>query len=84
MDTPANHRTMAEYFIKGITDGSVTAAEVIAWADEVVVAAAKTEDWMIEISSSSAEDRMGVLHHLHAVQGEIQPEVLAAMLAKKG
>ena len=84
MDTPANHRTMAEYVIKGITDGSVTAAEVIAWADEVVVAAAKTEDWMIEISSSSAEDRMGVLHHLHAVQGEIQPEVLAAMLAKKG
>lgn len=84
MDTPANHRTMAEYFIKGITDGSVTAAEVIAWADEVVVAAAKTEDWMIEISSSSAEDRMGVLHHLHAVQGEIQPDVLAAMLAKKG
>jgi hypothetical protein len=84
MDTPANHRTMAEYFIKGITDGSVTAAEVIAWADEVVVAAAKTEDWMIEISSSSAEDRMGVLHHLHAVQGDIQPDVLAAMLAKKG
>ena len=75
---------MAEYFIKGITDGSVTAAEVIAWADEVVVAAAKTEDWMIEISSSSAEDRMGVLHHLHAVQGDIQPDVLAAMLAKKG
>jgi hypothetical protein len=84
MDTPANHRTMAEYFIKGITDGSVTAAQVIAWADEVVVAAAKTEDWMIEISSSSAEDRMGVLHHLHAVQGDIQPDVLAAMLAKKG
>lgn len=84
MDTPANHRTMAEYFIKGITDGSVTAAEVIAWADEVVVAAAKTEDWMIEISSSSAEDRMGVLHHLHAVQGDLQPDVLAALLAKKG
>ena len=84
MDTPANHRTMAEYFIKGITDGSVTAAEVIAWADEVVVAAAKTEDWMIDISSSNSEDRMGVLHHLHAVQGDIQPEVLAALLAKKG
>ena len=82
MDTPANHRTMAEYFIKGITDGSVTAAEVIAWADEVVVAAAKTEDWTT--SSASAEDRMGVLHHLHAVQGDIQPDVLAAMLAKKG
>ena len=35
---------MAEYFMKGIADGSVGATEVIAWADEVVVAAAKTED----------------------------------------
>jgi hypothetical protein len=83
MDTPANHRTMAEYFIRGITDGSVTAAEVIAWADEMVVAAAKTEDWMIDISSSSPEDRMGVLHHLHAVQGDVQEDVLARLLAAK-
>ena len=74
---------MAEYFIRGITDGSVTAAEVIAWADEVVVAAAKTEDWMIDISSSSPEDRMGVLHHLHAVQGDVQEDVLARLLAAK-
>jgi len=84
MDTPPNHRTMAEYFMKGIADGSVGAAEVIAWADEVVVAAAKTEDWMIEISSSSPDDHTDVLHHLHAVQGEIQPELLAALLARKG
>lgn len=84
MDTPPNHRTMAEYFMKGIADGSVGAAEVIAWADEVVVAAAKTEDWMIEISSSNPDDHTGVLHHLHAVQGDIQPELLAALLAKKG
>ena len=47
---------------------------MIAWADEVIVAAPKTEDWMLEISSSSPEDRMGVLHHLHAVQGEIQAD----------
>ncbi len=84
METPANHRTMAEYFIRGITEGFVTAAEVIAWSDEIVVSAPKTEDWMLEISSASADDRMGVLHHLHAVQGEVQPAVLAQLLAKKG
>ena len=74
---------MAEYYIRGITEGFITAAEVIAWSDEVIVAAAKTEDWMLEISSANAEDRMGVLHHLHAVQGEIQEDVLARLLAKK-
>jgi len=83
METPANHRTMAEYYIRGITEGFITAAEVIAWSDEVIVAAAKTEDWMLEISSANAEDRMGVLHHLHAMQGEIQEDVLARLLAKK-
>jgi hypothetical protein len=83
MDTPANHRTMAEYFIRGITEGFIEAAEVIAWSDEIVVTAAKTEDWMLEISSASPDDRMGVLHHLHAVQGEIQPDVLARLLAAK-
>jgi hypothetical protein len=83
METPPNHRTMAEYYIRGLTEGFVTAAEVIAWSDEVIVAAAKTEDWMLEISSASAQDRMGVLHHLHAVQGEIQPDALARLLAKQ-
>jgi len=83
METPANHRTMAEYFIRGITEGFIEAAEVIAWSDEIVVTAAKTEDWMLEISSASPDDRMGVLHHLHAVQGEIQPDVLEKLLAAK-
>jgi hypothetical protein len=83
METRANHRTMAEYYIRGITQGFVTAAEVIAWSDEIIVAAPKTEDWMLEISSASAEDRMGVLHHLHAVQGEVQADVLAQLLAGK-
>ena len=83
METPANHRTMAEYFIRGITEGFVEAAEVIAWSDGIVVTAAKTEDWMLEISSASPDDRMSVLHHLHAVQGEIQPDVLARLLASK-
>ena len=83
MDTTPNNRTMAEYFIKGLTEGFVEASAVIAWADEVIVAASKTEDWMLDISTSGPEDRMGVLHHLHAVQGEIQPDVLAQLLAKK-
>lgn len=78
-----NHRTQAEYFIKGITEGFVTAAEVIAWADEVIVAAAKTEDWMVDISSANADDRMGVLHYLHEVKGEIDQAALAALLASK-
>ena len=74
---------MAEYFIRGLTSGTISAAEIIAWADEVIVAAAKTEDWMLEISTCSTEDRMGVLHHLHAVKGEIDEAALARLLAKK-
>ena len=83
MHPTPNHRTMAEYFIRGLTEGFVTAAEVIRWTDEIIVASPKTEDWMLDISTSDAEDRMGVLHHLHAVQGEIQAEVLARLLLKK-
>ena len=83
MSTSPNHRTFAEYYIRGLTDGSITAAEVISWADEVIVASAKTEDWMLDISTAGPDDRMGVLHHLHAVQGEIQPDALARLLEKK-
>ena len=78
-----NYRTKAEFFIQGITKGVIDAPEVIAWADEVIVAAPKTEDWMLDISTASPEDRMGVLHHLHAVQGEVDEVALAALLAGK-
>ena len=44
---------MAEYYIRGLTEGFIDAAEVIAWTDGVVVEAAKTEDWMLDISSAS-------------------------------
>lgn len=74
---------MAEYYIRGITEGFVTAAEVIRWADEVIVAASKTEDWMLDISTAGEDDRMGVLHHLHAVKGEVDQEALARLLAGK-
>ena len=55
MATTPNLRTQAEYYIRGLTEGFVTAAEVIAWADEVIVAAPKTEDWMLDISTAKVE-----------------------------
>ena len=81
MSSTPNHRTLAEFYIRGITQGFVTAAEVIKWSDDIIVAAPKTEDWMLEISSANADDRMGVLHHLHAVQGEVDEAALAVLLA---
>ena len=83
MPSAPNHRTLAEFYIRGLTQGFVTAAEVIAWSDEVIVAAPKTEEWMLEISSASSDDRMGVLHHLHAVPGEVDEAALAALLAAR-
>ena len=83
MSTSPNLRTLAEFYIRGLTEGFVTATEVIKWADEVVVVATKTEDWMLDISTSSDDDRMGVLHHLHAVQGQVDETALAALLATK-
>jgi hypothetical protein len=79
-----NYRTKAEYFIQGITKGFVEAAEVIAWSDEVIVTAAKAEDWMVEISSCGPDDRMAVLGHLNTVKGEVDQTELAAMLKAKG
>ena len=83
MESSPNLRTLAEYYIRGLTEGFVSAAQVIAWADEVIVAAPKTEDWMLDISTAGPDDRMGVLHHLHAVQGEVDAAVLQHLLGKK-
>ena len=83
MATPPNHRTRAEYYIRGLTEGFVTAAQVIAWADEVIVASPKTEDWMLDISTANTDDRMGVLHHLHAVQGNVDEAELARLLSER-
>lgn len=79
-----NHRTKAEYFIKGITSGVIDAAEVIAWSDEVIVDAPRTEDWMVEISSCSADERLKVLGLLNTVKGEADPVELAALLQARG
>lgn len=79
-----NYRTKAEYYIQGITKGFIEASEVIAWADEVIVAAPKAEDWMIDISTCGPDDRMIVLGHLNTVKGEVDAAELAALLAAKG
>ncbi len=79
-----NYRTKAEYFIQGITQGFVEAAEVIAWSDEVITAADKTEDWMVEISSCGPNDRMVVLSHLNTIKGEVDAAELAALLKGRG
>lgn len=79
-----NYRTKAEYYIRGITQGFVEAAEVIAWADEVIVAAPKAEDWMLDISTCGPDDRMAVLGHLNTIKGEVDPAELAGLLKAKG
>jgi hypothetical protein len=79
-----NYRTKAEFYIQGITQGFVEATEVIAWCDEVVVAATITEDWMIEISSCGPDDRMVILSHLNTVKGTADPVELAALLKARG
>lgn len=79
-----NYRTKAEYYIKGITQGVIDAAEVIAWSDEIIVSAPKAEDWMVEISSCTPEDRLVVLSHLNTVKGVADPVELAALLKAKG
>lgn len=79
-----NYRTKAEFFIKGITSGAIDAAEVIAWSDEVIVSAPKTEDWMVEISSCTADERLKVLGLLNTVKGEADPVELAALLKDRG
>jgi hypothetical protein len=79
-----NYRTKAEFFIQGITKGAIDAPEVIAWADEVIVSAAKTEDWMIDISTCGPEDRLVVLSHLNTVKGQADQAELAALLKARG
>jgi len=75
-----DYRTKAEFFIRGITGGFIDAAEVIAWSDEIIVEAPKTEDWMVEISSCGPEDRLKVLGFLNTVQGKVDEAALAEML----
>ena len=83
MSTTPNYRTLAEFYIKGLTEGRIDPPEVIAWADVLLVNDPDTQDWMIDISTAGADDRMGVVHHLHAVKGEIDQTALAELLATR-
>lgn len=78
-----NYRTKAEYYIRGITGGFVDAKEVIAWADEVIVSAEKTEDWMVDISTCGPDDRLVILGHLNTIKGEVDQAALAELLKGK-
>jgi hypothetical protein len=82
-DAP-NYRTQAEYYIKALTGGHIDPSEVIAWADDLLCNDPDTQDWMIDISTAGADDRMGVVHHLHAVKGEVDEAALAELLKKLG
>ena len=75
-----DYRTKAEYFVRGITGGFIDAPEVIAWSDEIIVSAPKTEDWMVEISSCGPDDRLAILGHLNTVKGTVDEAALAEML----
>jgi hypothetical protein len=79
-----NYRTKAEFYIQGITKGFVEASEVIAWTDEVIVVAPKTEDWMVEISSCGPADRMAVLSQLNTIKGDVDQAELAVLLKERG
>lgn len=83
MSASTDYRTQAEFFIKGLTGGLIDPPEVIAWADDLLCNDPDTQDWMIDISTSGAGDRMGVVHHLHAVKGEIDEAKLAELLAAR-
>jgi len=79
-----DYRTQAEFYIQGITKGFVEASEVIAWTDEVIVAAPKSEDWMIDISSCGPDDRMAILGHLNTIKGTVNQAALAELLKARG
>lgn len=74
---------MAEFYIKGLTGGFIDPDEVIKWADDLLCNDPDTKDWMIDISTAGADDRMGVVHHLHAVKGDVDEAALAALLAAR-
>ena len=82
MSSTPNYRTMAEYYVKGLTGGTIDPAAVIAWADDLLCNDPDTQDWMIEISTANADDRVGVVQQLNTVKGEVDEAALAELIAK--
>lgn len=81
MSSTPNYRTIAEAYIKGLTEGRIDPPVVIAWADDLLCNDPNTEDWMIEISTANADDRVGVVQQLNTVKGEVDEAALAELLA---
>jgi len=79
-----DYATKAEFYKQGLLKGAIEASEVVAWADEVIVAAAKTEDWMIEISTCGPDERMKVISQLGTVKGSVDQAELAKLLKERG
>jgi len=79
-----SYATKAEFYKQGLLKGSIEASEVIGWADEVIVEAPKTEDWMLEISTSGPDERMKIISQLGTVKGGVDQAELAALLKARG
>jgi len=79
-----DYATKAEFYKQGLLKGAIEASEVIGWADEVIVAAPKTEDWMIEISTCGPDERMKVISQLGTVKGAVDQAELAKLLKERG
>jgi len=79
-----DYATQAEFYKQGLLKGAIEATAVIAWADEVIVAASKTEDWMIEISTCGPDERMKVISELGTVKGTVDQVELAKLLKESG
>lgn len=84
MSSSPNYRTIAEAYVKGLTEGRVDPATVIAWADDLLCNDPDTQDWMIEISTAKPEDRGAVVQQLNTVKGDVDEAALAELIAQQG
>jgi len=84
MSSTPNYATIAKAYVTGLTEGRIDPAEVITWADELLCNDPDTQDWMIEVSTAGADDRVGVVQQLNTVKGEVDEVALAELVAKQG
>lgn len=83
MSSAPNYATIAAAYVKGLTEGRVDPAAVIAWADDLLCNDPDTQDWMIEISTAKADDRVGVVQQLNTVKGDVDEAVVAELVAQQ-
>ena len=83
MSSEPNYATIAAAYVKGLTEGRVDPAAVIAWADDLLCNDPDTQDWMVEISTANADDRVGVVAQLNTVKGDVDEAAVADLVAKQ-